>query len=156
MKVGSGGGRVWSRIGLLAMLLGALLVLSAPGPRQAPEEGEQNDRIMIDATRLLQGVIKGISDGDYAQYTSRFAPVMKKAQSRETFLDLQKRLQKRLGKFKSMEYLGHYEQYGKIITLFKARFTKAKEDVLIKLVFDSKEREPLIDGLWFDSPSLVK
>ena len=55
-----------------------------------------------------------------------------------------------------MEYLGFYEQYGKIITLFKARFTKEKEDVLIKLVFDSKEREPLIDGLWFDSPSLVK
>ena len=45
---------------------------------------------------------------------------MKKAQSRETFLDLQKRLQKKLGKFKSMEYLGYYEQYGKIITLFKA------------------------------------
>ena len=138
------------------MLLGALLVLSAPGPRQAPEEGEENDRIMIDATRLLEGVMKGISEGDYARYTSRFSPVMKKAQSRETFLDLQKRLQKRLGKFKSMEYLGYYEQYGKIITLFKARFTKAKEDVLIKLVFDSKEREPLIDGLWFDSPSLVK
>jgi hypothetical protein len=149
-------GRVWPRIGLLAVLLGALLVLSAPGPRQEPEEEERSDRIMVDATGLLQGIIKGISDGDYDRYARRFSPVMKKAQSRETFLELQKRLQRKLGRFKSMEYLGYYVQYGKIITLFKARFSKEKEDVLIKLVFNSKERNPLVAGLWFDSPSLAK
>ncbi|MEJ2716190.1 MAG: DUF3887 domain-containing protein [Deltaproteobacteria bacterium] len=156
MRVRNGRGRVWPQIGLMAVLLGALLLLSAPGPRQAPVEEEQADRIMIEATGLLQGIIKGISDGDYKRYTSRFSPVMKKAQSREAFLDLQKKFQKKLGKFKSMEYLGYYEQYGEIITLFKARFTKAKGDVLIKLVFDSKEGNPLVDGLWFDSPALVK
>ena len=156
MRVRNQGCPTWPRIGLLAVLLGALLLLSAAGPRQAPEKEEQADRIMIEATGLLEEIIKGISEGDYHRYTSRFSPVMKKAQSRETFLELQKRLQKKLGRFKSMEYLGYYVQYGKIITLFKARFSKEKEDVLIKLVINSKERNPLIAGLWFDSPSLAK
>lgn len=156
MRVRNQGCPMWPRIGLLAVLLGALLLLSAPGPRQAPGDHEQADRIMIEATGLLDGIIKGISDGDYNRYTSRFSRVMKKAQSRETFLELQKKLQRKLGRFKSMEYIGYYVQYGKIITLFKARFSKEKEDVLIKLVLNSKGTNPLVAGLWFDSPSLAK
>ncbi len=119
-----------------------------PDPTQSPEN------LKAQATEILQGVIEGLLEGDYSLYTSRFSDNMKKGVSREAFLDLQKNLQKKLGKFKSMEYLGFYVQYGNVVTLFKARFSKEREDVLIKLVLDVKKSAPVVAGLWLDAPSL--
>ena len=55
-----------------------------------------------------------------------------------------------------MEYFGLYVQRGNTITLFKARFSREKDDVLIKLVLEGVEQELRVTGLWFDSPSLDK
>lgn len=108
------------------------------------------------ATAIVHRIVQGLAEGDYSLYTQDFSKSLKDAQSREGFLDLQRKLQKFLGKFQSMEYLGFYEQYGGIITIFKARFSKEKEDVVIKLVLDAKKADPQVTGLWFDSPSLEK
>ena len=81
---------------------------------------------------------------------------MKQSQTRENFLDLQRSLQKAVGKFQSLEYLGFYSQYGNLITLFKARFSKDKDDVLIRLVMEGYGDDSKITGLWFDSPALEK
>jgi hypothetical protein len=114
------------------------------------------DQVKEQATAALEGIIQAIYQGDYALYTHDFSKQMKDSQDRESFLQLQSNLQRGLGKFKSMEYLGFYSQYGGAVTLFKARFSKEKEDVLIRLVLDRKKSPPKITGLWFDSPALEK
>jgi len=126
------------------------------GPVRAVELEETSDRTMIEATEILQGILKGVAEGDYELYTRHFSKPMKKAHNREDFLQLQKNLQRRLGKLKSMEYLGFYVQYGNTITLFKARFAKTRDDVLVKLVLAGKEPGSLVAGLWLDSPALAK
>jgi hypothetical protein len=108
------------------------------------------------ATTILRQIIRGISEGDYAMFNRHFSKVMKASQPREHFLLLQKGIQKSLGKFKSLDYLGYYVQGGNRITLFKARFSKEKDDVLVRLVLDGKGSEPKVNGLWFDAPSLEK
>lgn len=113
------------------------------------------DLIKTQATDIVRGIIEGLSEGDYSLFTSHFSEDMKKAQSRETFLQLQKSLQKKLGIVRSVEYLGHYVQYGGTVTLFKARFSKEPEDVLIKLVLDRDKPSPMVTGLWLDSPRLA-
>ncbi len=128
--------------------------------RQAGEtRGRAEDKvdpIEGEATRIVTEIIKGISAGDYQLYIGNFSEKLKKAQNRETFLLIQKSMQKRLGKFRSVTYLGHYVQSGNTITLFKARFKKDKDDVLIKLVLRGKGANLRVTGIWFDSPRLSK
>jgi hypothetical protein len=187
---------MWRRAASLILLIPALCLLSAAGPRRTPEEaaapvrtvlpsavedisgrgavtktGEDRirqtgetrgraedtaDPIEGEATRIVTEIIKGISEGDYKRYIGNFSKKLKKAQSRETFLLIQKSMQKSLGKFRSVKYLGHYVQSGNTITLFKARFKKDKDDVLIKLVLRGKGANLRVTGIWFDSPRLSK
>lgn len=118
-------------------------------------DGLADERIRTQAGEIVRAIIEGLAEGDYALFTSRFSDAMKKAQSRETFLELQKNLQKKIGSFRSIEYLGYYTQHRAIVTLFKARFSKDPEDVLIKLVLNRDKSSPQVTGLWLDSPRLA-
>jgi len=122
----------------------------------AAELSGKVEQIKDQSTLALERIMQAISEGDYGLYTRDFSKQMKDSQDRESFLQLQSNLQRSLGKFKSMEFLGFYVQYGGTITLFKARFSKEKEDVLIRLVLDRKKSPAHITGLWFDSPALEK
>lgn len=55
-----------------------------------------------------------------------------------------------------MEYLGYYSQGPYTMVLFKAKFKKDEDDVLITLVSDRESAEPKVSGLWLDSPALEK
>jgi len=105
---------------------------------------------------ILKEIIRGISEGDYAMYTRNFSDQLKVTQKREDFLQLQRDIQKKLGIPKSVGYLGFYVQEGSKIILFKARFGRHKDDVLIRLVMDKDAANPKVTGLWFDSPALEK
>jgi hypothetical protein len=132
-----------------------LCVFSCPSA-QAAKVSIDPEQVKARATTLIEEIIQGISQGDYGLYSGHFSKPMKESQTRESFLDLQQNLQKAIGKFKSLEYLGFYSQYGNLITLFKARFSKSKDDVLIRLVIDSHGPDAKVTGLWFDSPALEK
>ncbi len=108
------------------------------------------------ATKMLNEIIEGISEGDYNKYTRNLSPEMRKFQTRQVFLELQKKLQKNLGKLQTLTYLGFYDQLGKRLGLFKARFEKDKDDALITIVLEVKDKEPKASGLWFDAPALEK
>jgi hypothetical protein len=136
--------------------MAALFLVAGIRPYYGGAAEKGDDPIKMEAAEALQRIIKGIYEGDYELFTSRFSPALKKAQDREAFLQLQKSFQKKLGKFVSMEYLGFYEQYNSTIALFKARFTKEKDDVLIRLVLDKPGSNPTLTGLWFDSLSIAR
>lgn len=105
------------------------------------------------AIPILHGILDGIFEGDYGKYTKEFSETLRKSSDRESFLQLQSNLRKHAGKFKSVEYIGYYEQQGFIITLFKAHFSKVKDDVLVNLVLDGHV-DPKVTGVWFDAPAL--
>jgi hypothetical protein len=167
---------VLKRLTLAAIIIGAFMALfvqdavesaqqgTAPhgvrrgGPRSEPVRETQvaPDNVREISSEILKTIVDALSEGDYSLYESRFSSEVRKAQTMDAFLELQKRLQKKLGKFKSMEYLGFYLQAGSVVTLFKARFTKEKDDVLIKLVLEGNKPTPLATGLWFDSPRLAE
>ncbi len=138
-----------------AFLLPILFALSFPSAHAATVNVD-SQQIKARATTIIEQIIQGISDGDYGLYSSQFSKPMKQSQTRENFLELQRSLQKAIGKFQSLEYLGYYSQYGNVITLFKARFSKDKDDVLIRLVLEGPAADAKVTGLWFDSPALEK
>ncbi len=108
------------------------------------------------ATKMLNEIIEGILEGDYNKYTRNLSPEMRKFQTRQVFLQLQQKLQKNLGKLQTLTYLGFYDQLGKRLGLFKAKFEKEKDDALITIVLEVKDKEPKVSGLWFDAPALEK
>lgn len=114
------------------------------------------EELRIQATETLQGILAGLSEGDYGKYTEHFAKSLKGEVDRDTFLQIQRNMQRKLGKFNSQEYLGFYSRGGNVIALFKARFTKEKDDVLISLVLERVKGNPVVAGIWFDAPSLQK
>ncbi len=136
-------------------LLPILCVLSW-SPAAAATVNVDPEQVKIRATTLIEDIIQGISEGDYSLYSSHFSKPMKESQTRENFLELQRSLQKAIGKFQSVQYLGFYSQYGHLITLFKARVSKDKDDVLIRLVMEGYGADSKVTGLWFDSPALEK
>lgn len=105
------------------------------------------------AIPILHGIIDAINEGDYKKYTKDFSDSLRKSSDHESFLQLQSNLRKHAGKFRSVEYIGFYVQEGFVITLFKAHFSKIKDDVLVNLVLD-RHADPKITGLWFDAPAL--
>jgi hypothetical protein len=137
-------------------LLPILFALSLSSAWAATVNVDDPEQIKIRATTVIEDIIQGISEGDYALYSRHFSKPMKESQTRDNFLELQRNLQKTIGKFQSLQYLGFYAQHGNLITLFKARFSKDKDDVLIRLVIDGYRPDSKVTGLWFDSPSLEK
>lgn len=143
-----------NRFFLTALLF--LVISAAAGFSAASSEqkSEAEPALRNQATGILESILEGIAFGDYNQYTRNFSKSMKDTNSRENLLQIQSTFQKKLGKLQSLEYLGHYAQYGNLHTLFKARFRKEKDDVLIKLILDKNESDRKVNGFWLESPSL--
>jgi hypothetical protein len=120
------------------------------------EPARASDKLRQRYTQALGDILKGIYEGDYTRFSRNLSEQMRAAQSRQSFLELQTKVQKNLGKLSSMEYLGCYSQGASTMILFKAKFKKDKDDVLITLVTDREAAEPKVTGLWLDSPALEK
>ncbi|MGO9568160.1 MAG: hypothetical protein ACLP5H_11515 [Desulfomonilaceae bacterium] len=139
--------------GIFLLSISYVLSWSPAGAAAVNVDPEQ---IRTRATIVIEEIIRGISEGDYGLYSGHFSRAMKESQTRENFLGLQRSLQKAIGKFQSVQYLGFYTQHANLISLFKARFSKDKDDVLIRLVMEGHGADSKVIGLWFDSPALEK
>jgi len=126
-----------------------------PAPPPA-EPAKDNDKFRERYTQILDDIFKGIYEGDYTKFGRNLTEQMRAAQTRQSFLELQTKVQTNLGKLSSLEYLGFYSQGPYTMVLFKAKFKKDKDDVLITLVSDRQAADPKVGGLWLDSPALEK
>lgn len=126
-----------------------------PSPPPAEPTGV-NDKFRQRYTLVLEDIFKGIYEGDYTRFSRNLSEQMRASQNRQSFLQLQKKVQSRLGKISSMEYLGYYSQGTYTMVLFKAKFAKDRDDVLITLVSEKDSARPGVEGLWMDSPILEK
>jgi hypothetical protein len=129
----------------------------SPGPvivgTDAGHDERSNERKGL-YSKVLQDIVQGIYEGDYSRFARNLTEQMRATQNRQAFLSLQKKIQTNLGKLQSLDYLGFYSQGGFNMALFKARFSKDKDDVLITLVFDRGSSPHQVSGMWLDSPAL--
>ncbi len=138
-----------------ALIFSFSLIVYTLLPQSAAAKAPDPALVETQATEIVRNIVQGITEGDYQKYTRDFSDAMRKSSDHESFLQLQSNLRKHVGKFKSMAYIGFYSQEGFLITLFKARFSKEKDDVLVNLVLD-RHKDPKVTGLWFEAPSLRK
>lgn len=88
---------------------------------------------------MVEGVIKGLDSGNYEMYTRDFTNESKKSFTNEIFQDAYKAFDSNLGKIKTKQYLGSYQKNGYWVLLWKAKYSKVSEDILLELYVKKAE-----------------
>lgn len=96
------------------------------------------------ANPILNNILDGIKIGNSKKHSKDFSPlidiIIKNAQSQ---------VQTRLGDWKSYQYLGFLNRETETVVLWKGRFNKTDNDVLIKMVISKKNGNYLVVDLSF-------
>ena len=130
-------------------LLALGLMLSSAFPASADYAGQSDQEVRAAADPILDNLLAGLQDRDYAKYSRDFDEKLKEAVSEEKFKATEEKIQRQLGKYQSRAYLGYLNQKGMTMVLFKGAFDKAQGDVLIRLILVKKQGKTLVTGLWF-------
>ena len=140
----------------LCVLLGLGILIFLPcmtGPGQAQTK-LGDDQIRQIATDKITSIMKSIESQNYDQYSKDFSDKMKAAQKPDEFKSLCNKIDSSLGKLDSVNFIGFYVHGTDTVTLFKAKYSKTGDDVLVRLVLDLNSPKEQVVGLWFDSPKL--
>ncbi len=130
-------------VGILA------LVLLVAMPATAAFVGTDNGQVKGVAEPILDNLLAGFNQGNYAQYSKDFDATLREAIPEKKFQQVREDLLKKLGAFKSKNYLGFLNQQAYTVVLWKGTFAGTKDDVLIKLVLSKRQDKVVVIGLWF-------
>jgi hypothetical protein len=126
-----------------------LIVLLVAMPAAAAFIGTDNGQVKAVAEPILDNLLTGFNQGNYAQYSKDFDPTLREAIPEKKFQQVREELLKKLGAFKSKKYLGFLNQQAYTAVLWKGAFAGTKDDVLIKLVLSKRQDKVVVIGLWF-------
>ncbi|MFZ2087967.1 MAG: DUF3887 domain-containing protein [Desulfobaccales bacterium] len=133
---------------LLAGILG-LSILFLAMPLTAAPVGTSDQEVKAVAEPILENLLAGFNQGNYAQYSKNFDETLREAIPEEKFQQVRRELMKKLGSFKSKNYLGFLNQQAHTVVLWKGAFTDTQDDVLLKLVLSKRQDKVVVKGLWF-------
>ena len=129
------------------LLVVVLLVLAIPAA--AAPIGTSDQQVKALAEPILDNLLAGFNQGNYAQYAKDFDATLREAIPEKKFQQVRDELLKKLGKYKNKKYLGFLNQQAYTIALWKGAFAKTPNDVLIKLVLSKRQDKVVVVGLWF-------
>lgn len=111
--------------------------------------GKTDEEVRIIAESILDGILEGFKEDDYVKYSKDFDGMLKDSISEKKFLETDCQIQSSIGNYLSKEYLGFLTKGQMTLVLWKGRFDKSEDDVLIKLVVSKRNDKFLVTGLWF-------
>jgi hypothetical protein len=125
----------------------ALFLLTIPAG--AAPVGTNNQQVKSIAEPILDNLLAGFNQGNYAQYSKDFDATLREAVPEKKFKQVRKDFLGKLGKFQDKKYLGFLSQVPYTIVLWKGAFAGTKNDILIKLVLSKRKNKVFVVGLWF-------
>jgi len=125
-----------------------ILVLVLALPAFSQQRNKTTQEIKAIADPILDNILEGFKYDNYLRYSRDFDSDLKVLGSRTKFFQANRRMQKTLGSYLSRDYLGSLYKSGMIVALWKAKFDKTNNDVLIKLVLKNKRNRYVVMGLW--------
>lgn len=100
------------------------------------------------ATPILDNILKGITNNDYAVFSRDFDSQMQKSVPARQFKITCDQIFYKYGKYKFKQYMCYYNQQKMTVVLYKAKFDKSIDDVLIKLAVTRDKNKYLVTGFW--------
>lgn len=137
-----------------ALLTGCVIVLllaACGGPKTLPDDEAQAFAEQV--APLTENLLTALSNGDEAAYTRDMDATMKQASSGDKFTQVYEAVIGKIGKYLSAEMTQVLEQGKYRIVIYDAEFEN-EERVTVRVVYDVSGAQPLVAGLWFDSPTL--
>ena len=131
------------------LALGMILFLVSSPAVLAEVIGETDEEVAAIAEPILDNLLESFSQNNYAQYCRDFDETLKESISEKKFLETDRYFEETLGDYQSREYLGFLAKGKMSLVLWKARYNKSKDDVLIKLVLSKRGDTYFVTGLWF-------
>jgi hypothetical protein len=133
----------------LIYLLSGILLVALAQPARANVVGRDNAQVQAVAAPILDSLLQGFDTGNYQLYSKYFDDTLKDMVSRQKFLQTREKIFKGIGKYESRSYLGFLRHGKATVVLWKAKFSKSPDDVLIKLVLSRRGDRVKVLGLWF-------
>ena len=106
--------------------------------------GQTDQMVEFIATPILDNILEGMKSHDYRKVSADFDVSMKSFPEKEFY-----RISDLFGYYKEKQYLGFYIKSKMTIVLWKARFDKMEDDVLVTLVVSKEADKYVVTGLWF-------
>lgn len=131
----------------------ALLLAACGGPKTLPDDEAQTFAEQV--APLTENLLTALSNGDEAAYTQDMDDTMKQASSGPKFTEVYDAVIGKIGKYVSGEMTQVLEQGKYRIVVYDAQFEN-EEHVTVRVVYDVSGAQPLVAGLWFDSPTLSR
>ena len=138
---------------LLSGCLLALLLAACGGPKTLPDDEARAFAERV--APITENLLTALSDGDETAYTQDMDATMKQASSGDKFTQVYEAIIGKIGKYISGDMTQVLEQGRYRIVIYDARFEN-EEHVTVRVVYDVSGTEPLVAGLWFDSPTLSR
>jgi hypothetical protein len=132
-------------ISILIVIVPLILAI----PAAAAPVGTSDQQVKAVAEPILDNLLAGFNQGNYAQYAKDFNDTLREAIPEKKFQQVRGELLKKLGKYKEKKYLGFLNQQAYTIALWKGAFANTKDDVLIRLVLSKRQDKVVVVGLWF-------
>jgi hypothetical protein len=111
--------------------------------------GKTDEEVRAIAEPLLDTILEGFKTDNYATYSKDFDTMLKESISESKFLEIDRQIQGSIGDYISREYLGFMVKGKMTVILWKGKFNKSEDDVLIKLVVSKRQDKYVVTGLWF-------
>jgi hypothetical protein len=112
------------------------------------------------AGAMLDQVLAGIKDRDYAEFSKDFGPDMLSALPEDKFGALADNLESKIGDYQSRSFVSatdlqsNGKNYTKVV--YRAKYTGETGDVLITITFGGEEGAKTVEGFFMSSPNLAK
>ena len=111
--------------------------------------GKTNEEVRAIAEPILDNILEGFKTDDYVKYSRDLDDTLKETISENKFLETDRQIESSIGNYQSREYLGFLTKGQMTMVLWKGRFDRSVDDVLIKLVVSKRKDRYLVTGLWF-------
>jgi len=131
------------------ILTALMCVFVAGNIVMADPVGKTNKAVQEIADPVLDGILQAFKTGDYDLYSKDFDDTLKDAISEEKFKQVREQINGSMGTCESRKYLGFLTRGRMTEILWKGRFTKTPDDVLIKLIMSKRGDKYLVASLWF-------
>jgi len=134
---------------ILILAVSVLFLFSTPAVTFAEVVGETNEEVTAIAEPILDNILQAFEQNDYIKYAKDFDDTLKESISDKKFVEVNQYFQDSLGNYQSREFLGFFVKGKMSVVLWKARYDKSEDDVVIKLVLSKRADKYLVTGLWF-------
>ncbi|RJR46787.1 MAG: DUF3887 domain-containing protein [Deltaproteobacteria bacterium] len=134
---------------LIHRMVFILLICLLPAAAAGDVVGLSDREVQAVADPVLDNILAGFKDANYESYSRDFDNTLKELISKEKFSQTRTQILDKLGNYKSRTYLGFLTKGKTTMVLWKGRFDKTGEDVLIRLALSRRGDRNLVLGLYF-------